>query len=477
MTRQRGASGLFIAVVLLFLIAGMAATLVLLQRRGQGDRVVQEDRRFETLHAALLQFVIANGRLPCPANPSLDTGAEEGNVAAGTCTSPTGSVPWMTIGARRDDAVDAWGWKISYRVYAGNAGSLTQTNGMNMADCDTFEAAGWSAGRTPVVGSAGGLCRGTRNTLDTEFLAGKGLAVNYFGTIASDAAYVLISHGPAGQGAWSANSPPAQNPTAPANASELVNLSNTNPAIAYVASTRVTAGVAPSSASYFDDVLVYRSLKDVVRLAGRNARDWDDTGTANETLTAANLAASLGTTPTAGSDLGVSTVNLQTSRVTGLSAGTATNLAFDSSGGTEGLGVSGSGTGITSAVNESVRIEFKNKATKFAISLADFATVNFIWTWREQASFQFYNNGSLVFTSPDKQSCHTGPFASFSFDLGAIEFDRVDVVPKIAASNTLPFFGTGPSIATSFYLSGFKSCTAAPCLTDLQVATPTSTCS
>ena len=203
-SRQGGASGFFIAILLLALIGGIVATIAYLQSRGQAERGTQELQRFEGTKTALQQFVALNKRLPCPADPAADAGTEAGSVTAGTCTYPTGAVPWATLGLRRDDAIDNWGSKISYRVYTGTSGSFTQADGLNMYNCDTVEPAGWAAGRTPITGSAGGLCRATKNTLDTEFLAGKGLSITTYGTAVADAAYVLISHGPSGGGAYTA---------------------------------------------------------------------------------------------------------------------------------------------------------------------------------------------------------------------------------------------------------------------------------
>src|SRR5688500_12741458 len=145
MKRQTGAGGLFIGVILVLLIVGILASIAYLRRGAQGERLAQDARRFEAVQTSLVQFISANGRLPCPANPALDTGDELPVVPTGTCSFPQGSVPWKTLGAKRDDAIDAWGWKISYRVYTGTAGSLTQPNGANMASCDTAETAGWSA--------------------------------------------------------------------------------------------------------------------------------------------------------------------------------------------------------------------------------------------------------------------------------------------------------------------------------------------
>jgi hypothetical protein len=470
-SRQQGASGLFIAVLLLLIIGGMLAIFAFLQSKGQSERSGQETQRFEKINAALVQFVAINGRLPCPANPTAnpETGLENRTALSATCNSPTGTVPWASIGLRRDDAIDAWGWKISYRVYTGSNGSLTQDGGATMVNCetDTGELAGWSAGRTPVSGSSGGLCRSTRNTLESEFLAGKGLSVTSFGTAVSDVAYVLISHGASGLGAYTSGTPSVQKEL-PTSANELSNLNAAGP---FIATAHTDATVGPAASTHFDDVLAYKRLSDLVRLAGVGPRDWPETtALADVTLNAAGVGAAIGTTPTAGTDLGTASINFDTARVSGLTSGTASNLSFDSASGTEGVGVYGNGTGISSAYSEAIRVELRNKATKFAVTLNNFNTV---FVWKERARLEFYDGNTLVRTFSPWQSCHSGAFTSFTFDLGAAQYDRVDITPLASAPD--PLFGT--TIATSFFLSAFKACSAIPCETSLQSANPALTCS
>ena len=65
------------------------------------------------------------------------------------CTFRNGTVPWVTLGLSADDAVDAWGRKISYRVYDGPTG-MTQALGASMSDCDTVEPAPGAVCTSPV---------------------------------------------------------------------------------------------------------------------------------------------------------------------------------------------------------------------------------------------------------------------------------------------------------------------------------------
>lgn len=448
---QRGAGGFLVGVVVLVAIVALIGTLVYLQGRSQAERSSQETRRFDAVKTALVQFVAVNGRLPCPANPTGDTGAAEPNAASATCTYPTGTVPWQTIGVRREDAIDAWGWKIAYRVYTGNAGSLTQASGTSMVDCDTSDSL--SVGRTPVAGSSGGLCRSTRDTLDTEYVLGKGLTITWFGTAISDAAFVLVSHGPSGRGGYTSGSPSMQTTPLPTNASELANLNATGP---FVATAATAASVSPDDAAHFDDVLDYMKLSEIVRLAGRNARDWaDTTGLADATLDTATLTTALGSAPSYG-DLGTSAFRVGNARITGITSGGTTNISFDTSGGTEGIGGAVGGNTLSSGNDEGLRLDFNTNATKFAVTFNSFGTS--VAPLRDTARIDFYNGASLVSTTT-KQACRGGDgLASYTIDLGTVEFNKVEIWPVSVAL----------LVPSSFFLSAFKTCTALPCETSLQ---------
>src|SRR6185312_672973 len=173
---QRGAGGIFVFILLLLAMVFIAAMFTLSNTSSSVDLRKQTATSLANAAAALEQFASQSGRLPCPADPTLDTGLAVPNNASVNCTNPTGTLPWATIGMRRDDAIDAWGWKIGYRVYSGNGG-MTQANGASMVNCDTVQAL------NPVGLDGNGLCQvvaGRHDTPDTTFVAGKGLSVNDF---------------------------------------------------------------------------------------------------------------------------------------------------------------------------------------------------------------------------------------------------------------------------------------------------------
>jgi prepilin-type N-terminal cleavage/methylation domain-containing protein len=73
-------------------------------------------RQLESIREALLGFAIANGRLPCPAVPTLATGDINAGIAATPpCLNAAqyGVLPWATLGLPE---ADPWGNRYTYFV-------------------------------------------------------------------------------------------------------------------------------------------------------------------------------------------------------------------------------------------------------------------------------------------------------------------------------------------------------------------------
>jgi hypothetical protein len=447
-------------IVLLGAMAIFAAISLMFRSTSATATSSQTVAGFATASAALEQFASTAARLPCPADPSADTGDAVPPGPNPTCTFPAGTIPWRTIGMSREDALDAWGWKIGYRVYTGNAGSLTQAEGASLVHCDTNPAL--PAGKTPLVGNSGGTCRPTHNTRHTDFLVGKGLTVTDFGTAHSDVAYVLVSFGPSGNGGYTSAGLQKQPP--PTNDHELANTTATGP---FVARASTTTGLQPASANFFDDVLFYRKLTDFVKGANLSARDWPD-ALAGGRFDTATLAGTLGSAPSYG-DLGTATLYLANAHVVGFDASGNQNLSFAQSGSNEGLGVVGGGSNTLSSngAGEGIRIQMALPARRFAITLNHFGTGDFIiFPYAERVQLTFLNGATTVDTIV-KPGCRAdGGLASYSVTASG-DFNKVEIRPLVS---TLFF------IDSAFYLSEFQTCAAgaSPCTTSL--ATAANTC-
>ena len=164
--RSRQLGGIALAMIVTLLV--VAATTLAIRMARQVEARTQQQQLTQTrmlrIQAALHAFAASQGRLPCPANGAQDTGLAVPAVAVVTCTNRNGAVPWVSLGLQADDALDGWGRKISYRVPDGPNG-LTNTGS---------------------IGSPGTV----------------GLSVNDAGAPKPQQAWVLISHGASGLGAW-----------------------------------------------------------------------------------------------------------------------------------------------------------------------------------------------------------------------------------------------------------------------------------
>jgi type II secretory pathway pseudopilin PulG len=471
-SRQRGLAGALVAVVLVIAAVIALATLALSRQSTLGGRAAEVTARMQVLHDALTQFVAANGRLPCPTNPAADDGAEAVGGAPGTCTYGEGTVPWLTIGARRDDGIDPWSHKISYRVYTGAAGSLTQAGGASMVQCDTAETT--PAAVTTVSGSSGGLCRSDvrvtlRDTTPANFLNGKGLTVDDLGTNRTDVAYVLVSHGPTGGGAYTTNGIRRDLPEA--TGSERANTTTTGP---FVIKAFSEAGVDATTAAHFDDFVAYRRIEDLIRAAGVYARDWPEESTTATTFNRATVEGAVGTSVTSGSGVGQVSVSFTGVVASGVAGGAATEVAFmeavDLS--WSGIGVAGGGSALLqSSANELLRFQLE-RASKFAITLTNFGFYS--GDVYEIVEFRFFNNGTEVGAPRYGVGCNidgAGTLASFTMDVGVV-FDRVDVTPYPAYDISAAAF----SGITALLVTELKSCPAADATCVTSLAAPANNC-
>jgi hypothetical protein len=469
--RERGASALLILLIMALLLVAFFAAFTLSRVAGGGDERADTQKRLAAAAAALEQYVAAQSRLPCPADPAADTGAEVQSTLA-TCTYGEGTLPWLTLGLTRDASLDAWGRKISYRVYTGNRGSLTQPGGMSMVECDTVEPTPGAA--TGVAASLGGLCVSNadpfqRSTTPAKFLSGKGLTVVDFGVTHDDAAYVLVSHGASGFGAYTTAGARLSMPTS------IKERNNTRETGAFTIEAFSGADIEAVNALHFDDLLVYATIPDLVKRVGLGARDWPDTATSSITFDSATVSAAAGTTVTSG-DVGAAMLDFGSARISGFSGATpaATNISYDpntSGTPTGGIGVAGGFSNLLSSLgNEYLRIEFAQPGGKFAVTLNNFGTYTFGETFTEEAQFKFYLANTLVGSAITKGGCNAdGGLASFSMTPSG-PFDAVEIIPIPATGSS------GGSFYSAFLVSEIKACAAGAATCRTGLTTGANTC-
>ena len=441
---QRGVSLLLVGVVLIIVVGAILAFLALFGTGHGAGSIADTRARLQKAQAALEQFASATGRLPCPANPALDTGDEDRAAGpAGTCNTVPGTIPWRSVGLRQDDGLDSWGFKLSYRVYTGAAGSLTQDNGASMVLCTV------AAPASPGL-AAGGLCQvdGTGHRTDrNEFVAGKGLTVTDFGSVHPDAAYVLISHGPSGRGAFTSVGVQSPMPSSP---DEIANTTATGP---FVARAAASAGTPPDDPGHFDDLLAYRSILDLATNANIAARDWNDPTYASVTANLAAVSATLGAAPSS-PDLGTQTLAFNNATLSVQAGGVAENLTLTNASNLDGVGGGGAMPTLSSDDSEVLHIVFANNAQQLAFTLTGFGCrqTSGACTDSDAAQITFYQSGVVVGTPVTVLGCNTSNVASFTIDRGASpggDFDGIDIAPK----PTVPAAGT-----TQLLLASFVNC-------------------
>ena len=244
-----------------------AVKLILPATRGARQAAVT-DANLVAIQHAIAAYVALNSRLPCPANPLVaNDGISDPSTPNPTCNSPAGVVPWITLGISPDVVLDGWNRRISFRVFDGATG-LTQTDGASMVNCDTnIPPAVPPAVDFPLA--TGDLCGTAHTNRDTQFLTGKGLTVNVSGVSVTELAYVLVSHGESGFGAYLPGG--GRVLPLPAAGDELT---NTGVAGTYVSNRHSDPGTDPAIAAHFDDVLAWATIRDLATKSGLQARDW-----------------------------------------------------------------------------------------------------------------------------------------------------------------------------------------------------------
>lgn len=199
-----------IAIVLLILGLLLGGMLMPLSKQMEQRRIEQTQKSLDEINQALMGFAIANGYLPCPADPTVASGAAgAGQARARTASACTGGnhgvLPWATLGVNE---TDAWGNRYTYRVTAIFADTTDGTPCGTPRAGVSFELC--SAGDANIRATSGGT------------------------TLATGIPAVVVSHGKNGAGAYntsgiqltvSADADEAENSDADA---EFVNKTNTN---------------------------------------------------------------------------------------------------------------------------------------------------------------------------------------------------------------------------------------------------------
>ena len=181
-----------LAVVLVIVGILLAGALIPLATQLEVKSIADTQRGIEQVKEAIFGFTQSNGRVPCPATPTIATGVTNAGVeqmSGNNCATTYGVVPWVTLGITE---TDAWGRRYSYWVdnAFGDAIASNTTQGSGQATCSYASLSPAPTQSSFAICSEGGFTIRTRAT-DHSFTA-----------TAQKIPLVIISHGKNGNGAY-----------------------------------------------------------------------------------------------------------------------------------------------------------------------------------------------------------------------------------------------------------------------------------
>ena len=278
----RGFTLVEIVVVLFILGVVISMAVAITNALTASQRLSNTTTRLTAIDAAIVQFVMQQKRLPCPADGTLDytnsnAGIETARTSAAGCTTNEagGVVPWRVLGLSEGDITDGWNRRMTYRVQA----ALAADNALDMSQCDPAGTGPLVAGVCNSTTAAVNPCSSTalpNCTPPSFYLQNKGLTVkNVGGAVLMDpttapytgAAYVVISTGSSGGGAYTSAGALSNTATTDGN-EEKKNYANLALAAYYVDDAIADAG----GATHFDDILSRPALLTVINKAALGPR-------------------------------------------------------------------------------------------------------------------------------------------------------------------------------------------------------------
>ena len=117
-----------VAIVLVIIGLLIGSLIVPLGSQRQTLHIKQARQELKMIEEAIIGYVIANDRLPCPALAG--SGSEDPDPWVGVCTSPRGFIPATTLGISGryncdNLLIDPWGNPYRYSVTTANASAFT----------------------------------------------------------------------------------------------------------------------------------------------------------------------------------------------------------------------------------------------------------------------------------------------------------------------------------------------------------------
>jgi len=116
MNTQRGFTLIEVSIVMLIIAFTLGSIMIPLGTSLEQKAINETKQQIADIKAAIINFAVANGRLPCPdTTTGINRDGQENNPG-GICTSELGSVPHVKLNIPHRQ--DAWGQPFIYRVTA-----------------------------------------------------------------------------------------------------------------------------------------------------------------------------------------------------------------------------------------------------------------------------------------------------------------------------------------------------------------------
>jgi type II secretory pathway pseudopilin PulG len=228
MKKSLGFTLIELAAVLFILTLLLGSLLVPIGTQVDQSNINTTQKNLDDVKEALIGFALANGRFPCPADPTIATGQLNAGVERATCTGANvnGVLPWTTLGVNE---TDAWGRRYTYRVTASFADAISANTVTPPVTCTALPSQ-----------SSFALC----SQGDITITDGSS-------NIATGVPVVVVSHGKDGYGSYTTLG--TQLPTTCASPNEL---ENTNADATFISHIYINN---PACGGGFDDIVVWIS--------------------------------------------------------------------------------------------------------------------------------------------------------------------------------------------------------------------------
>jgi len=167
MNTQRGFTLIEVSIVLLIIAFTLGSIMIPLGTSLEQKAINETKQQIAEIKAAIINFTIANRRMPCPDTTTGNNRDGLENTTAGTCTNELGSIPHVDLNIPHKQ--DAWGQPFIYRVTASFADTPavgpgtgcipTTNNNVSISMCSaadgniTVEDYVLSSGTTVTIGS------------------------------------------------------------------------------------------------------------------------------------------------------------------------------------------------------------------------------------------------------------------------------------------------------------------------------------